>query len=98
MAPGFVHSGLGGGACCESHFRNVEGCESGFRNAFFAGGRSVKASLPTLTVGKGPFATFGVAALAPGAPATTAGTAAAREGPLPSAQPRKLDLHTLPST
>ncbi|OXM46109.1 hypothetical protein CFP75_29185 [Amycolatopsis alba DSM 44262] len=31
-SPG-VQCGLAGRACCESHFRNVEGCESGFRNA-----------------------------------------------------------------
>ncbi|OXM52741.1 hypothetical protein CFP75_09070 [Amycolatopsis alba DSM 44262] len=31
--PPGVRCGLAGRACCESHFRNVEGCESGFRNA-----------------------------------------------------------------
>ncbi|WP_370323589.1 DUF6801 domain-containing protein [Amycolatopsis sp. WAC 04182] len=38
------------------------------------------------------------AALGPGTPVATAGTAAAREGPLLSTQPKKLDLHTFPST
>ncbi|RSN25758.1 hypothetical protein DMC61_28775 [Amycolatopsis sp. WAC 04169] len=34
---------LGGAARCESHFRNVEGCESGFRNAPHGATRSAPA-------------------------------------------------------
>jgi len=53
----------------------------------------VKASFPTLKGGKEAFTDTAIAAFTPGAPAVTP---AVREGPLPSAQPKKPDLHTFP--
>ncbi|RSN33359.1 hypothetical protein DL990_15405 [Amycolatopsis sp. WAC 01416] len=43
---GGVSGGPGAAARCESHFRNVEGCESGFRNAPWRGGRERRPGLP----------------------------------------------------
>lgn len=50
----------------------------------------MKGPLPTLRVVKEAFADSEIATFAPDAPAVTVD---AREGPLPPAQPRKLDLH-----
>ncbi|MEV6908886.1 hypothetical protein, partial [Amycolatopsis sp. NPDC051071] len=53
----------------------------------------MKAPFLYLGARKGAFVTFRIAAVVSGA---SAGTVVAREGLLPSAQPRKLDLHTFP--
>ncbi|OKJ93164.1 hypothetical protein AMK34_32615 [Amycolatopsis sp. CB00013] len=53
----------------------------------------MKASFTTLKVGKEAFTDRQITTYAT---EPSGLTASAREGPLPSAQPRKLDLHTFP--